>query len=50
MSKSDRNGWIRLAIIAPGFGTAVWLNTEWPVIVAIGVMILFQLANGEGLE
>jgi len=50
MTKQDMNGWIRLAIMAPGFGTAVWLNTEWPVFVAVGVMIFFQIANGEGFE
>jgi hypothetical protein len=46
----DRNGWTRLAIIGIGFGIAVYLGTEWPVYIAVGIMVIFQMANGEGLE
>jgi hypothetical protein len=47
---ADRNGWIRLAIIGTGFAVTCYLNTEWPVFLAVGIMIVFQMANGEGLE
>jgi len=50
MNTANRNGWIRLAIIVPPFVHAVAINAEWPVYIAVGIMIIFQIANGEGFD
>ena len=47
---SNRNGYIRVGIMAAGFTAAMMVNHEWPVFIAVGIMLIFQMANGEGLE
>ena len=50
MDKSDRNGWIRVGLIAPTLTWAVLIDNPAPVFLGIIAMLIFQLANGEGLE
>jgi hypothetical protein len=45
---SDRNGYIRVALVAPAFCLSVYLNNPAPIFLGLGLMAIFQLANGEG--
>ena len=46
----DRNGYIRVGLALTGLIAGIAVNHEWPIFIAVGIMIIFQLGNGEGLD
>lgn len=50
MTREDRNGWTRIAIMGSGLAVALWTGQEAWVYLAVLIMVGFQIANGEGMS